>query len=229
MKKILILTLLLVLSLTACSQEDNTKDKDNTKTTQDAEKSSDSSENEKMVEEFTKKELVKKEEDLELKDLPVATFDLTSDSNQKLILKNEDSKKEDIEVFLEKDKKTPVYFDENLSSIIITGDSSATIKAEKHTKTEADTLSTGLYKVTFTDDIKPGNLVFKTKDKDASVTFFSKYGNVDTLELKKEGSTFATEEITLMAGDTILLNGKDFSIIDTVQEKIDEKEKTKEK
>lgn len=186
-----------------------------------------------MMDDFIKNGIVKKEEVLTVKDYPMGFFDLTSDTDQVIKFTYKEAK-EELALDLKANEKTPVFFDEKLESVKIVSPNpdfkNATIKVEKHTKIESGDITKGLYKVSFTDEIKPGKVAFQSEDKNAIIVKLSKYGNVEPLSFAPhEKTSLRTEDVTLMAGDKILVDKATVKVVDTVQENIDALDKDKEK
>lgn len=239
MKKIMLVSLLLIFSLVACSKVNNNESKDKKESSKVEEKKEmtqkdeNTSDDSKKVDEFVKKGIEKKEAELELKDYPLGFFDFTSDKNQEIKLTYKESK-EALSIKLIAGQKTPIYLDEKLQSIkIVSSDEAskdATIKVENHKKSDSNEIKNGLYKVSFTDEVKPGKVAFQSTKKDAIIVKLSKYDNIEPLALKEhDKKSFRTEDVTLMAGDKVIVNGSPIKIIDTVQENIDSLDKEKSK
>ncbi len=249
MRKILIALLALVLSLSACSPAEDTTKKTDEKVEEKAEPKEEektepkeeekeepkeeSVDSDKALEEFINKPLAKAEANLEVKDFPLAAIDVTSDTDQTLVLKNKDAKTEDLVIKLPAGVKTPVYFTENVASATLVtpegADDKANVTFAKHEKVRQTEPTNGLWLVGFSDDITPGSFVFEKANKDIKVIKLSKYGSVKEIEFKEDkDGKFLSEEITLLAGDKILVDGEKVSIIDITQQRIDELNKKAE-
>lgn len=245
MKKYIVVLLVLILSLSACQQAEK-KVEDATKKVEEkaseakdklAEKTEDAKEKvdqakdavDEVMAKFTKDEIAKSEKTHELKDFPFASVAFTSDKDQILVLSDKDTKKEAIKVKLVAGEKTPVFIDENTAKLELQtpdgGEDKATIKVEKYESTKDNTLYTGLLRVGFSNDIKPGTYAFQAKDKDAKITVYSKYGNVIPQEFKEGEKGIRSEQMMLNAGDRVLVESKDATLVDTVQEGIEKLEK----